>query len=152
MKFPFAVIWVTRRRVEILMAVCRFTYKSVVTFPRIGEIVTSKKLINVWDHSAVNFVVGCFSFRYFINSLSFSSPCSQRKKMPSVYLHHSFGFNSVVGRSNILYSGANFVSIPNLVLRFCFKSFSFKVKISFLRPTGKFYYCWGSDIFFLSEI
>ena len=31
------------------------TYKSVVTFPPIIETLTSKKLIEVWDHSGVNF-------------------------------------------------------------------------------------------------
>ena len=36
------------------------TYKSVVIFPSVNETETSKKLIDVWDHSAVNFIVRCF--------------------------------------------------------------------------------------------
>ena len=33
------------------------TYKSGVIFPSVNETETSEKLIDVWDHSAVNFIV-----------------------------------------------------------------------------------------------
>ena len=56
------------------------TYKSVVTFLPIKESATSKKLIDVWDHSAVNFIVGYFSFYFSVNSLNSFSLCSQYKK------------------------------------------------------------------------
>ena len=106
-----------------------FTYKYVVTFPSISENVTSKKLINVWDHSVMNFMVGCFSFKCSIKSLSFSSSCSQRKKMPSMYLHHRCGFSSIslkmyssnTAINNIINGGANIV--PIAVLRFALEFF-----------------------------
>ena len=72
-----------------------FTYESVVTFPPLFETVISKKFVNIWDHSALNFIVACFSFNCSINSLSFSSPCSQRRKIPSLYLQHRYGFSSI---------------------------------------------------------
>ena len=72
-----------------------FTYESVVIFPPLFETVISKKFANVWDHPALNFMVACFSFNCSINSLSFSSPCSQRRKIPSMYLHHRYGFSSI---------------------------------------------------------
>ena len=88
------------------------------------------------------FYVGCFSFKCTINFLSFSSPCSKRKKMSSIYLHHKYGSSSILLKisssnaaiNNILYGGANFV--PIAVHRFCFKVFSLKVKILFLRTTS----------------
>ena len=88
-------------------------------------------------------MVGCFSFKYSINFLSFSSPCSQRKKMSSMYLHHMYGLNSISRKiyssnsaiNNILYGGANFV--PVAVPHFCFKVFSINVKILFLRTTSE---------------
>ena len=90
----------------------------------------------------MNFIVGCFSFKYSINSLSFSSPCSQRKKMSSMYLQHRYGLSSISLKisssnsaiNNIIYGGANFV--PIAVPRFCFKVFSLKVKILFLTTTS----------------
>ena len=93
-------------------------------------------------HSAVNFIVGCFSFKYSINPLSFSSPFSQRKKISSMYLHYRYGFSSISLKisssnsaiDNILYRGANF--LPIAMPRFCFKVFSLKVKILFLRSTS----------------
>ena len=87
-------------------------------------------------------MVGCFSFKYSINFLSFSSPCSQRKKMPSMYLHHRYGLNSISRKiyssnsaiNNILYGGANLV--PVAVPHFFFEVFSINVKILFLRTTS----------------
>ena len=102
----------------------------------------SKKLIDVWGHSAVNFIAGCFPFKWSINSLSFSCPCSQRKKMYSMYLHHRYGFSSISIKisssnsaiNNIMYDGENFVTIS--VPCFCLKVFSLKVKILFLRTNS----------------
>ena len=87
-------------------------------------------------------MVGCFSFKCSINCLSFSHPCSQRKKMSSVYLHHRYGFSSVslkISSSNsainsILYGGAYFV--PVAVIHLCFKVFSLKAKILFLKTSS----------------
>ena len=99
-------------------------------------------MIDVWDHSAVNFIVGCFLFKCSINSLSFSSPCSQRKKMSSIYFHHRYSFSSISLKissansaiNNILYGRTNF--IPIAVPRFYFKVCSLKVNILFLRTTS----------------
>ena len=54
------------------------TYKSVVTFPPRTETLTSKKLVEVWDHSAAS------SYR-----------CSQRKKMSSMNVHCRYDFISI---------------------------------------------------------
>ena len=115
-------------------------------------------MIDVWDHSAVNFIARCFSFKWSINSFSFSSPCFQRKTMSFVYLHHRYGFssislsifssNSVI--NNILCGGANFVLIA--VHRFCFKVFFVKRKNAVLKNNlSNFYKRWGSGIFSLSQ-
>ena len=71
-----------------------------------------------------------FLTQMFYKLLNFLSPCSQRKKMSSMYLYHRY-FNSAI--TNILCSGTNFV--PITVPRFCFKFFSLKVQILFLRTT-----------------
>ena len=99
--------------------------------------------MNVSDHSAVNFTVGCFSFKCSINSLSFFSLSFQWQKKSSMYLHHRYGFSSIslkisyskLAINNILYGGAHFV--PIAVLCFCFKVFSLKVKILFLTTTSE---------------
>ena len=93
----------------------------------------------------MNFIVGCFSFKCSINSLSFSSLCSQRRKMSSMYLHHRHGCSFISLKisssnpiiNNILYGGANFA--PIAVPRFSVKFFSLKVKILFLRTTSASY-------------
>ena len=89
----------------------------------------------------MNFIVGCFLFKCSINSLSFSSPCSQKKKMSSIYFHHRYSFSSISLKicsanstiNNILYGRTNF--IPIAVPRFYFKVCSLKVNISFLKTT-----------------
>ena len=114
----------------------------MVIFPRISETVTSKKLIDAWDHSAVNIIVWCFSFKFSINFLSFSSPCFQRENMSPMHLQHLYGFTSISlkicasysATNNILYDEANFVPID--VPRFFFKVFALKVKLLFLRTTS----------------
>ena len=63
-----------------------------------------------------------------------------KKKMSCMY--HRYGFSSILRKisssksamNSILYGGANFVRIT--VPRFCFKVFSLKVKILFLRTTS----------------
>ena len=74
----------------------RLTYKSVFITPSIRVTVTSKKLIKVFHHSAVNFLVGwpllILSINYLQNYLF--SPCSHEKNMPSSYLHHKYGLCS----------------------------------------------------------
>ena len=117
------------------------TCKSVVTFPPIRETATSKKSINLGDHSALNFIAGCFSFKCSINFVSLCSACFQSKKMLSMYLHRRYGFSSIPLKMspsnsttyNILYSGENFVLIATT--RFCFKAFYSKATIFSLRPT-----------------
>ena len=119
-----------------------YTYKSVIMFSPISETVTSKTLSDVSDYSVMNSIVEWVSFKCYINSSSLSSPCSQRKKMSSKYLHHRYCFSSIslkisssnLAINNILNGGANFV--PIAVSHFCFKFVSLKVKISFLRTTS----------------
>ena len=77
-----------------------------------------------------------------MNSLGFSSPCYQRKKISFMYLHHRYGLSSISLKisssnsviNNMLYGGANFIKIA--VPRFCFKDFSLKVKILLLITTS----------------
>ena len=59
-----------------------------------------------------------------------------------MYLHRRYGFSSISLKisssnsaiNNMLYGGENLV--PIVVPRFCFKAFSLKVKILFLRTTS----------------
>ena len=128
----FVVIWMTWKRYWWLSL--DLTYKSAVIFSPIREIVTSKKLTDVWDHFAVNFIIKCFSFKCSKRSLSFPSPCFQRKKMSSMYLH-CYDFSSIPLKipssnsaiKNILYGRANFV----LIAVSCFSSASVEVVTSF---------------------
>ena len=116
--------------------------KSVVTFPPVDKTVTSKKLIDVWDHSAVNFMVKYFSFKFPINSSVFLSSMFPKTNMSSMYLHNRYDFTSILlnvsssnsAISNILYGEGNLV--PIAVPRFCFKGFSLKGKMLFLRKTS----------------
>ena len=90
----------------------------------------------------MSFIIRFFSFKCFVNSLSLSSPCSQREKMSSMYLHHMYDLSFISltisssnsGINNILYGGVNFVSTA--VPRFDFKVFALKVKILCLRTTS----------------
>ena len=115
------------------------TYKSVSITPSVRDAVTSKKLIKVFDHSAVNFMVGCTSLILLVNDFSLFSPCSHKKNMSSMYLHHKYGlysdsfikfsFSSAINK--MLYGGANLV--PIAALRFCLRAFFPNVNMFFSR-------------------
>ena len=92
-----------------------FTYKFVVTFPPIIE-----TNIQEVDRCLRPFCREFYSRMFLIQMFyKVSSPCSQRKKISSMYLHHTyevssislnlFASNSVINK--ILYGGANFVLI-----------------------------------------
>ena len=57
------------------------TYRSVSIIHSVIDTVTSRKFIDVFDQSAVNFIVGCILLMLPIKVFSFSSPCSQRKNI-----------------------------------------------------------------------
>ena len=79
----------------------------------------SKKLIEVFHHSAVKFMVGCTLLILSINDFNLFSPCSHRKNMSSMYLHYKDGLYSdtfIISSSSsainkMLYGGANVVPI-----------------------------------------
>ena len=103
---------------------------------------TSKKLIEVFDHSAVNLMVGCALLILSINNLSLSSPCSLKKNMSSLYRHHKYGLyldsfiisSSSSNINKMLYGGVNFV--PIAVPRFCLSVFFPNVNMLFLNTTS----------------
>ena len=107
------------------MTVCRLNYKSVSITPSTRDTVTFKKLIEVFDLSAVNLMVGCTLLILSTNGFNLFSPCSHKKNMSSIYLHHKHGlypdsfiiFSSCSVINKMLYGGANFV--PIVVPRFC---------------------------------
>ena len=90
---------------------------------------TSKKLIEVFDHSVVNFMVGCTLLILSINDFNLFSPYSHQKNMSSMYLHHKYGLyldSFIISSSSytidkILYGGGNFV--PIAVPRVCLSVF-----------------------------
>ena len=61
------------------------TYKSVYIPPSTRDTVTSKKLIEVFDHSAVSLMVGCTSLILARNNFNLFSPCSHKKNVSSIY-------------------------------------------------------------------
>ena len=69
------------------------TYRSVSIIPSVIDTVTSKKVIDVFYQSGVNFIVDCILLMLSINDFSFSSPWSQRENI-SIYLHHRCDLNS----------------------------------------------------------
>ena len=105
--------------------------------PPTNLIFISKKLIVSFEYSAVNFIVGWKLFNLLRNFSRDSSPCSQIKKMSSMYLQHIIGFFSGALRifsskstiNKMAYGGANFV--PIAVPRTCLKVFSSNWKTLF---------------------
>ena len=91
---------------------------------------TSKKLIEVFDHSAVNLMVGRALLILSINNFNLSSPCFLKKNMSSLYRHHKYGLylNSFIISSSssainkMLCGGVNFVpeSSPPFLLKCLF--------------------------------
>ena len=103
---------------------------------------TSKKLIEVFDHLAVNFMVGCTLLILSINDFNLFSPCSHKKNMSPMYLHDKYdlysdsfiicSFSSTI--SKMLYEGANFV--PIAVPRFCLSVFFPNLNMLFFNTTS----------------
>ena len=99
---------------------------------------TSKKLIKVFDHSAVTFIAGCTLLILSINYFNLSSPCCHMRNTSSMYLHHKYGFYSdsfIVSPSSsaiskMLLGGA--ILVPIEVSRFCLYDSFPNVKILFL--------------------
>ena len=123
---------------KVLVTICRLDTWIYFNLTVIRKTITSKKFIDLCDHSAVNFIIGWierFSLRVFTKFLNFSSPCSQIKEVSSIYLHHKYGLLSTIlgiffssyAINKILQGEANFVAIA--VPLFCFKVFSLKLKI-----------------------
>ena len=75
--------------------------------------------MEVFDHSAVNFMIGCALLILSINDFNLFSPCFHKKNMSSICLHHKYGLYSdyfIISSSSsvinkILYGGANLVSM-----------------------------------------
>ena len=103
---------------------------------------TSRKLMEVFDHSVVNFMVGCALLILSINDLNLFSPCSHQKNMSSMYLLHKYGLHSdsfIITSSSsainkMVYGGANFV--PIAVPRFCLSVFFPNVNMLFFNTTS----------------
>ena len=100
-------------------------------------ILTSKKLIVSFEYSAVNFIVGWKLLNLLRNFSIDSSPCSQIKKMLSMYLHDIIGFSLNALRMfpsksvmNIAYGCLNFVTI--VVPCTCLNLFSSNLKLLLL--------------------
>ena len=124
---------------------------------------TSKKLIEIFDHSAVNFMVGCALLILSINDFDLFSPYSHQKNMSSMYLHHKYGLYSdsfIISSSSsainkMLYGGANFV--PIAVPRFCLSVFFPNVNMLFFNTTSaksimvllRHIFLFGFQVFFL---
>ena len=102
----------------------------------------SKKLMEVFDHSAINFMVGCTILILSINDFNLFSPCSYKKNMSSVYLHHKYSLysdsfttsSSSSFVNKMLYRVANL--LPIAVPRFCLSVFFPNVNVSFYNITS----------------
>ena len=87
---------------------------------------TSKKLIEIFDHSAVNFMVRYTLLIWTINDFNL---IFHKKNILSMYLHHKYGLysdslmitSSSFATNKMLYGGASLV--PIAVPRFCFSTF-----------------------------
>ena len=109
------------------------TYKSVAITPSIRDTLTSKKLIEVFDFSAVNLMLGCTLLILSINDFNLFSPCSHKKNILSMYLHYRYClysdsfviFSSISAINKMLYRGANLV--PIAVPYFCLSVFFLNV-------------------------
>ena len=60
------------------------TRKSVSIISSIRDTVLSKKFIEFFDYSVVNFMVGCMLIVFSINDFNLFSPCSHNKNMSSM--------------------------------------------------------------------
>ena len=115
------------------------TYKSVSVNSSIRDTVTSKKLIEVCDHLAVNFMEGC---TLLILSIKNFNLFSYEKIMSSLYLHQKHGLysdSSIISSSSsainkMLYRGANLV--PIAVPRFCLSIFFSNVNMLIFNTTS----------------
>ena len=92
------------------------TYKSVSITLSIRNTVTSKKLIEVFDHSAVSLMVGCTLLILSVNDFNLFSPCFHMKNISSMSRHGLYSdyfiissFSSAIKK--MPYGGANFVPI-----------------------------------------
>ena len=118
------------------------TDKSVSITPSMRDTVTSKKLIEVFNHSVLNFMVGCTLLILSINDFNLFSPCSHKKNMSSIYLHHKYGLysdSSTISSSSsainkMLYRGAYFV--PVAIPRFCLSVIFPNVNMLFFNTTS----------------
>ena len=134
---------------------------------------TSKKSIEVFDHSTVNFLVGFTLLILSINDFNLFSPCSHKKNVSSMYLHHKYGLysdhfifsysSSAINKT--LYGGTNFV--PIAVPRFCLNVSFQNVNMLFFNTTSvksimvsdevsslflnadRFFWCGNEHFFFL---
>ena len=95
------------------------TYKSVSITLSIRNTVTSKKLIEVFDHSAVSLMVGCTLLILSVNEFNLFSPCFHKKNISSMFRHDKYGlysdyfvissFSSAIKK--MPYGGAKFLPI-----------------------------------------
>ena len=116
---------------------------------------TSKKLIEVYDHSAVNLTVGCTLLILSRNDFNLFSPCSHEKNMSSIYRHHKYGsysdsfiiFSSSSARNKMLNGGANFV--PIAVPCFCLSVFIPNVNMLFFHAASVKSIMMSVETFFL---
>ena len=99
----------------------------------------SKKLKKVFDHLAVNFIVGC---TLLVLSIKKFNLFSHKKIMSSMYLHRKYGLYSdsfIISYSSsainkTLYVGANLV--PMAVSRFCLNIFFSNVNMLIFNTTS----------------
>ena len=135
------------------------TNKSVSITPSTRDTVTSKKLIEVFDFSAVNLMLGCTLLILSINDFNLFSPCSHKKNMLSMYLHYRYClysdsfviFSPISAINKMLYRGANF--IPRAVPHFCLSVFPECNVYKFLSRhelllLEHFFFCFRVFIFF----
>ena len=132
------------------------TYKSVSITPSTRDTVTSKNLIEVFDFSAVNLMLGCTLLILSINDFNLFSPCSHKKNISSMYLHYRYClysdsfviFSSISAINKMLYRGANLVpiAVPHFCLSvfFCIQIF----KQTWIAFTWTLFFCFSVFIFF----
>ena len=102
-----------------MATISRFDIRSVSFIPCTIDTVYLDEYIDVFDHCAVNFLVGWFLLMLLINSFIFDSPYSQKKNTSSIYLHHRYSlksafiriFSSSSATNRILHGSENFVPI-----------------------------------------
>ena len=100
-----------------------FKYKSVSVNSSIRDTMTSKKLIEVFDYSALNFMVGCTSLILLVKTFNLFS---HKKIISSRYLYRKYRlysdsfiiFSSSSDINKMLYRGPSLV--PIAVPRFLF--------------------------------